>query len=119
MITGFIDDYFEQANRLVKSAHGKQLLRQRQTVIEGVFGEAKSFHLLRRALFRGKVKLKIQLLLTASVLNLKRLMKNPKKRKIIAQISTNIVNNLYQNKKSLKKRYLINDPAIFIIKTNP
>jgi len=43
-------------------------------VIEGVFGEAKSFHLLQRALFRGKVKLRIQLLLTAAVLNLKRLL---------------------------------------------
>jgi len=75
MITRFIDDYFERAGRLVKSDYGKRLLRQRQTVIEGVFGEAKSFHLLQRALFRGKIKLKIQLLLTAAVLNLKRLLK--------------------------------------------
>jgi transposase len=74
MITRFIDDYYEQADRLVQSERGKQFLRQRQTVIEGVFGEAKSFHLLHRALFRGKVKLRIQLLLTAAVLNLKRLL---------------------------------------------
>lgn len=74
MITRFIDDYFEHADRLVQSEREKQLLRQRQTVIEGVFGEAKSFHLLQRVLFRGKVKLRIQLLLTAAVLNLKRLL---------------------------------------------
>jgi transposase len=75
MITRFIDDYFEQADRMVNSERGQQLLRQRQTAIEGVFGEAKSFHLLRRALFRGTAKLKIQVLLTATVLNLKRLMR--------------------------------------------
>jgi hypothetical protein len=43
-------------------------------VIEGVFGEAKTFHLLQRVLLRGKIKVKIQLLLTAAVLNLKRLL---------------------------------------------
>ena len=75
LLSKFMDDHFEQAERLVKTARGKTLLRQRQTVIEGIFGEAKSFHLLRRALFRGKAKLKIQLLLTAALLNLKRLMR--------------------------------------------
>jgi transposase len=85
MITRFIDDYFEEAQELVDSAEGKRLLRQRQTVIEGVIGEAKSFHLLKRALFRGKAKLKIQLLVTAAVLNLKRLMKwKPKAKAAIA-----------------------------------
>ena len=89
MITRFIDDYFEEAQELVNSAEGKRLLRQRQTVIEGVFGEAKSFHLLRRALFRGKAKLKIQLLVTAAVLNLKRLMKwKPKAKATTAPIIT-------------------------------
>ncbi|NOY88132.1 MAG: hypothetical protein GXO93_01925 [FCB group bacterium] len=92
-------------------AHRQNSFKTTQTVIEGIFGEAKLLHLLRKARFRGKVKLKIQLLLTAAVLNLKRLMKNHKKRKIIAQISTSIVNNLYQNQKSLRKPYLINDPT--------
>jgi transposase len=73
LLTRFIDDHFEEAERMVGSSLGRYLLRQRQIVIEGVFGEAKAFHLLRRALFRGKAKLKVQLLLTAAVLNLKRL----------------------------------------------
>jgi hypothetical protein len=60
-------------------------LRQRQTVIEGVFGEAKTFHLLQRALFRGKTKMKIQLLMTAAVLNLKRLLKQGTSRPNIAR----------------------------------
>jgi len=85
MITRFIDDCFEQADRLVKSENGRRLLRQRQTVIEGVFGEAKSFHLLRRALFRGKAKLKIQLLMTAAVLNLKRLLSWQPRRSVVSK----------------------------------
>jgi hypothetical protein len=85
MITKFMDDHFEQAEQRVQSTDGKRLLRQRQTVIEGVFGEAKTFHLLQRALFRGKTKVKIQLLMTAAVLNLKRLFKRGINRQNIAR----------------------------------
>jgi len=87
MITRFMDDYFEQAEQRIQSTEGKRLLRQRQTVIEGIFGEAKTFHLLRRALFRGRIKVKIQLLLTAAVMNLKRLLKQRSNGRNIAQPS--------------------------------
>jgi hypothetical protein len=61
LLTRFIDDHFEEADRVINSPLGPDFIgmRRRQSVIEGVFGEAKSFHLLRRALFRGKAKLKI------------------------------------------------------------
>ncbi|MGB5105376.1 MAG: transposase [Candidatus Zixiibacteriota bacterium] len=75
LLTKFIDNHFENALELVKTDWARGLLRQRQIVSEGTFGEAKAYLLLRRALFRGRLKLKIQLLLTATVLNLKRLMK--------------------------------------------
>jgi len=100
-----MDDHFEQAERLVKTAPGKTLLRQRQTVIEGIFGEAKTFHLLRRALYRGKAKLKIQLLLTAALLNLKRLMRwKPKgktEKTVIAIIRSLCPSNLLRPTTSL------------------
>ena len=48
--------------------------------IEGIFGEGKERHLLRRMLFRGLKKAKIQVILTASVMNLKRLVKELGKR---------------------------------------
>jgi transposase len=51
----------------------KQLYRNRAPVIEGIFGEAKEWHGLRRAWRRGISKMRIQSLLIAAVINLKRL----------------------------------------------
>lgn len=50
------------------------LYRMRQAVIEGVFGEAKQWHGLRRAARRGLSNMLMQSLLVAAVLNMKRLM---------------------------------------------
>lgn len=47
--------------------------RRRMPVIEGVFAEAKQWHGLRRAWRRGLPKMRIQCLLIATVINLKRL----------------------------------------------
>jgi len=51
----------------------RRLYRRRAPVIEGVFGEAKQWHGLRRAWRRGLSKMRVQCLLIASVINLKRL----------------------------------------------
>lgn len=51
----------------------KKLYQSRAPVIEGIFGEAKENHGLRRAWRRGLSKMLIQSLLIASVLNFKRL----------------------------------------------
>jgi transposase len=51
----------------------KRLYRSRAPVIEGVFGESKQWHGLVRAWRRGLAKMKVQCLLIASVINLKRL----------------------------------------------
>jgi IS5 family transposase len=53
--------------------HFKRKLSERQWKAEGVFGEAKGRHGLRRAKYRGHDKLQIQLYLTALTQNLKRL----------------------------------------------
>lgn len=52
----------------------KKLYRSRAPVIEGIFGEAKEWHGLRRAWRRGLSKMRVQCLLIAAVINLKRLM---------------------------------------------
>ena len=52
----------------------KKLYASRAPVIEGVFAESKQWHGLRRAWRRGLRKMKVQCLLVAAVLNLKRLM---------------------------------------------
>lgn len=50
----------------------KQLYRSRAPVIEGVFAESKQWHGLRRAWRRGLSKMRVQCLLIAAVINLKR-----------------------------------------------
>ncbi len=58
----------------------RNILRKRKVVCEGINAEAKDNHGLRRAKCRGLVKMQIQLWLTATVMNLKRLVKANKKR---------------------------------------
>ena len=50
----------------------KQLYRSRAPVIEGVFAESKQWHGLGRAWRRGLTKMRVQCLLIAAVINLKR-----------------------------------------------
>ncbi len=57
------------------SGHGKALYKLRGTVIEGIFGQAKSYHDMARARFRGLKNVEIQFLMTASALNLKKMVK--------------------------------------------
>jgi len=45
-------------------------------IVEGVIGEAKTLHLLNRCRYRRLEMFKIQLLLTVSIINLKKLVKN-------------------------------------------
>ena len=56
-----------------KTESFKKLYRSRAPVIEGIFGEAKEWHGLRRAWRRGMSKMRVQCLLIAAVINLKRL----------------------------------------------
>ena len=51
----------------------REVYRSRAPVIEGVFGEAKQWHGLRRAWRRGLAKMRVQCLLIAAVMNFKRL----------------------------------------------
>ncbi len=51
----------------------KQKLWQRMWKMEGIFAEAKSHHGMRRARYRGRAKMQIQVYMTATVQNLKRL----------------------------------------------
>jgi len=63
----------EWAEAYLTSHPGRQTWAQRRVMAEWVVAEAKGFHGLRRALYRGLAKFKIQALLIASVQNLKRL----------------------------------------------
>lgn len=66
----------DRGRELTKTREYKSQMRKRKHVIESLFGEAKEFHGLRRARFRGLDRVTIQVLWTATVLNIKRLVKN-------------------------------------------
>jgi transposase len=73
-VTRFDTPYVERAQAACASVEGKGLLTRRQTCMEGLFGQAKTQHGLARARWRGLVKIKMQALLTAMVLNVKKLL---------------------------------------------
>ena len=58
----------------LKSSLGREILKERGSTAEWVVAEAKNFHGLRRAQHRGLGKVSIQVLMTAGVQNLKRLL---------------------------------------------
>jgi transposase len=55
------------------TASFREIYRSRAPVIEGVFAEAKQWHGLARARWRGLTKMRVQCLLIAAIINLKRL----------------------------------------------
>jgi len=57
------------------SGYGRVMQKLRHTVIEGVFGQAKTYHGMAKARFRGLKKVEIQFLLTATALNLKKMVR--------------------------------------------
>lgn len=73
-VTRFDTPYVEQAALACGSNLGKRLLKKRQTCMEGLFGQAKTWHGLQRARWRGLWKMQLQSLLTAMVLNVKKLL---------------------------------------------
>lgn len=66
-------DEIDKIKRRQKTNHFKQKLLERKWKIEGLFGEAKQNHCLRRARYRGLPKVQIQLYMTAITQNFKRL----------------------------------------------
>ncbi len=57
------------------SGYGKALYKLRGTVIEGIFGQVKTYHGMARSKFRALAKVEIQFLMTACALNLKKMVK--------------------------------------------
>ncbi|GAI08331.1 unnamed protein product, partial [marine sediment metagenome] len=57
------------------SGYGRVMQKLRHTVIEGVFGQAKTYHGMAKARFRGLKKVEIQFLMTATALNLKKMVR--------------------------------------------
>ena len=72
---GIYQDEVEAVRRRQSTATFRQRLVERQGKIEGLFGEAKQNHGLRRARYRGLSKVQIQFFMIAIALNCKRVVK--------------------------------------------
>ncbi len=57
------------------SGYGRVMQKLRGTILEGIIGQAKTYHGMSKAKFRGLNKVEIQFLLTATALNLKKMVK--------------------------------------------
>ena len=66
-------DKIDRIRKRQQTTHFKKKLSEQRWKIEGLFGEAKENHCLRRARYRSLVKVQIQLFMTAIAQNLKRL----------------------------------------------
>ena len=66
---------YSKARGWYYSGYGRALYKLRGTVIEGVFGQAKVYHGMARSKFRGLAKVEIQFLMTATALNLKKMVR--------------------------------------------
>lgn len=72
----FYQNEVDIARQLTKTYEYKKQMKMRKHIIESLFGEAKEFHGLRRARFRRLERVTIQVLWTATILNIKRILKN-------------------------------------------
>ncbi len=73
---GIHQDEVEAVRRRQSTATFRQRLVERKWKIEGLFGEAKQNHSLRRARYRGLPKVQIQFFMIAIALNCKRVINN-------------------------------------------
>jgi len=73
-VTRFDTPYEACAQAACESGIGRKLLKLRHTLLEGLFGQAKNYHGLGRARWRGLGNMLIQSLVIATVLNLKKLL---------------------------------------------
>lgn len=69
------EDYIERAEDVRHSPKGREIYKLRKETIERVFADAKVKHGLRYTQYRGLARLKMQVLLTFSCMNLKKLAK--------------------------------------------
>ncbi len=72
----WVTDFFEtliKTHEKQKTPEFKHKLRERMWKMEGIFAEAKEHHGMRRARYRGRWKVQVQVYMTATVQNLKRL----------------------------------------------
>lgn len=85
------------------SGYGQAMQKLRGTILEGIMGQAKTYHGMAKARFRGLKKVEIQFLMTAAALNLKKMVKMLDIEEIKSSLSrkftdiTQIVKDIFRN----------------------
>lgn len=101
----FNSPYYDRAKEWYFSKKGRHLHKLRHTILEGLMGEAKNYHGMARARFRGLSKVEMQFLMTASALNLKKMVKIWEKRLAMSSFhklflkSIQILKEIFKNPK--------------------
>ena len=94
---------YDKARSWYDSGYGKVMQKLRDTILEGIMGQAKTYHGMSRARFRGLKKVEIQFLMTATALNLKKMVKMLDIEEIKSSLSRKftdirqIVKNIFRN----------------------
>lgn len=96
---------YRKAGEWYRSEYGKAMQKLRSTVIEGVFGRAKVYHRMARSKFRGLVKVEIQFLMTATALNLKKMVKILDIDKLKSELSREI-SGIIQTGKNIFRNFI-------------
>ena len=103
IVTHYDSCCYSKARNWYYSTYGTKLQKLRRTVIEGVFGQAKSYHGMARAKLRGLTKVQIQFLLTATALNLKKMVKMLD----AERVKSSIIGRIYYFLESIQFRNII------------
>jgi len=85
------DEYMERAEDVRHSPEGKEIYKLRCETIERVFADAKEMHGMRYTRFRGLARLRMQVLLTFSCMNLKKLAKWKKRNGLLESVLAQIL----------------------------
>lgn len=99
------EDYMELAEDVRLSPKGKETYKLRCETIERVFADAKEKHAMRYTQFRGLSRLKMQVLLTFSCMNLKKLAKWKKKNGMIPALLNDFCTQILNTFKIHKNTY--------------
>ncbi len=70
-----------------------------------MFGQAKVYHGMARSKFRGLIKVEIQFLMTATALNLKKMIKKLDKDKLISELSR-IISGITHTGKNISRDFI-------------
>lgn len=95
--------YYGKARGWYNSGYGRAMQRLRGTILEGIMGQAKTYHGMAKAKFRGLTKVEIQFLMTATALNLKKMVRILDIEEIKSRLSVEISGILQTSKNIFRK----------------